>query len=327
MKLRSRRGFTLIELLVVMTLITTLAGLALLIIPSINTNRRAADAADRLQQWLLIARQRALRDQAPRGVRLILDPADATGNTVRELQFIETPDNFAPGNGITLFVRQMASSPLPTSNPGYQPLPRTVQISSDITSFIREGDLLEITSVTNTQSGIYRIAGPNTWPWFTPAPAFPIPGPGTQFEVTSEIKEAKDADLVLSSNYRFIRQPKPLVGEEPLKLPDGVVIDLRTYPLGVMPTKGVRPPLDILFAPSGAVVVGNGYIDNGTFKTVSANGKIVLHVRDEEGAGASTLMTIYTRNGLIAAHPPNTNPAIDGGDFYGNTTDGKSSGL
>jgi prepilin-type N-terminal cleavage/methylation domain-containing protein len=65
-----RTGFTLVEMLVVLVLILVLAGIAILIAPKVNERRKPANGAGQLQQALLMAKQRAFRDQAPRGVRI-----------------------------------------------------------------------------------------------------------------------------------------------------------------------------------------------------------------------------------------------------------------
>jgi prepilin-type N-terminal cleavage/methylation domain-containing protein len=73
---RQRFGFTLVELLVVMSLIAILATIAIAFFPNAASAAREARAAQALQSWLNIAKQRALRDGAPRGVRLwVKNPA------------------------------------------------------------------------------------------------------------------------------------------------------------------------------------------------------------------------------------------------------------
>src|SRR5260370_1288946 len=58
-----------------------------------------------LQGWLDIAKQRALRDQAPRGLRLYVssDPnlLAQVGNIVTEAQYIDQPDDFTGGTFTT----------------------------------------------------------------------------------------------------------------------------------------------------------------------------------------------------------------------------------
>lgn len=92
--MRKRTGFTLIELLVVITLIGVLAGLAILFVPALGDKERAARGGQMLQQWLQQARQKAQRDQSPRGLR-VLPPSN--GTFVTQCQFIEVPEDFTGG--------------------------------------------------------------------------------------------------------------------------------------------------------------------------------------------------------------------------------------
>lgn len=67
--IRRRRAFTLVELLVVMTLIAVLAALMIGFFPNALSSAREARSAQTIQGLLNAAKQRALRDQSPRGVR------------------------------------------------------------------------------------------------------------------------------------------------------------------------------------------------------------------------------------------------------------------
>jgi prepilin-type N-terminal cleavage/methylation domain-containing protein len=111
-----RTGFTLVELLVVMSLVVVLAGLTVAVAESgAFGSQKVVSAADRASGWLLIAKQRALRDQRPRGVRFLLSPGNGGSPTLnppggnsdpsyyvcREAQYIEIPDAWAPGGGTT----------------------------------------------------------------------------------------------------------------------------------------------------------------------------------------------------------------------------------
>ncbi len=67
---KPRPAFTLTELLVVMALMAVMATFAIAFFPNAASSQREARAAQNVQGWLNIAKQRALRDQAPRGLRL-----------------------------------------------------------------------------------------------------------------------------------------------------------------------------------------------------------------------------------------------------------------
>jgi prepilin-type N-terminal cleavage/methylation domain-containing protein len=82
-----RRGLTLIELLVVITIAVALFAITAALAPHFSERQRATRGASQLQGWLLIAKQRALRDNAPRGIRLpALTNAPAYAQYISELQ-------------------------------------------------------------------------------------------------------------------------------------------------------------------------------------------------------------------------------------------------
>lgn len=121
----TRRGFTLIELLVVMALMAVMAGFAILFFPNAASSAREARAATNLQGWLNIAKQRAMRDQAPRGLRLWVTSTTVNGvtipNVVTDCQYIEQPDDLTGG---PLLSGNLLSIPLKPWQPtiSYPPL-------------------------------------------------------------------------------------------------------------------------------------------------------------------------------------------------------------
>src|SRR5580765_6177849 len=99
---KPRRGFTLLELLVVMGIIIVVASLAILFLPNLDRHKGVPNATTQLHGWVNLSKQHALRDHAPRGIRLIYDPSNPTRCT--SLQYIEQPEPLAPGgtNGIAV---------------------------------------------------------------------------------------------------------------------------------------------------------------------------------------------------------------------------------
>jgi type II secretory pathway pseudopilin PulG len=99
-----RPAFTLVELLVVIALIIALAGIAVAVAESgAFGSQKVISAGDRASGWLLIARQRAIRDGAARGVRFfrspqaVANPGDqAQAYRFTEAQYIEQPDPWVP---------------------------------------------------------------------------------------------------------------------------------------------------------------------------------------------------------------------------------------
>src|SRR5262245_36607583 len=116
-----RRGFTLIELLVVIGIIAFLAGLVMLVVPTILEKDRTVDAVTSVEGWLNNARVRAIKDRLPRGVRFIVDPATLQAYTA---QYIEAPPIVVIGDGpgkYPLFSpRVMFSYTLDTTTQGSQ---------------------------------------------------------------------------------------------------------------------------------------------------------------------------------------------------------------
>jgi prepilin-type N-terminal cleavage/methylation domain-containing protein len=72
---RSRRGFTLIELLVVILIILIVSAVALPVVLPALSHRQVSEAARLLQGALVGARDSALKNGTPSGIRLLPDPA------------------------------------------------------------------------------------------------------------------------------------------------------------------------------------------------------------------------------------------------------------
>ena len=126
----ARPGYTLVEILVVMSLIILLAALALGVSQTgMFGSQKVISGGDRASGWLLIAKQRAMRDGLPRGVRFFNSTAAPTAFT--EAAYIELPDAWVPNpqqegkpNGARIvFVYAWKSNPVPPgSPPGTLPL-------------------------------------------------------------------------------------------------------------------------------------------------------------------------------------------------------------
>jgi prepilin-type N-terminal cleavage/methylation domain-containing protein len=286
-----RRAFTLVELLVAMAIIVLLVSIVLAFYPKREV-RYAAQGADQLQTMVAAAKSRALRDQTPRGIRLISTPGQVG---FRQFQYIEVPEPYAPNAVLT--VQQTTGT--------------TARIAGDHRSSIFAGDLLEITHGTGS---IHRI--------LTVAPNLVLFNgtPHTQMSLASPPPAASNADLSLPNNYRFIRQPRPLMGETSLQLPDKVFVqpmnptNPNSWPSSRnIPTSWDGANFDIIFSPSGQVINSRG-------------GTIVLVVMDDNNVSKPTLLAIYSTTGACAAHPANDPPPA-GQDHYQFTRDGRASGL
>lgn len=303
---RPRRGFTLIELLVAMGIIIALSALALLVIPDSNANASVVNASDQVTSWLVGARNRALRDKAPRGIHLIRD----ANNQIREIELVEQPDPFRPvlADGS---VAQLQIAPLMTGMPPVaSPTNTATLIGLTVTDGIQADDLLRV-NFNGTDARVYRILG------------VAVNGANVDLTVSPQMSEPIDFNETLTvrtRNYTIIRTWRPLAGEPALQLPKGTLIDLsNTYSLNVPNQTIPAPPnpvpdIVIMFTKAGPLLDSPG-------------GKIILGVRrpDEGNAandsGEPILIVIYSRTGAVASHP------WGGTDPFRFARDGKGSGL
>jgi prepilin-type N-terminal cleavage/methylation domain-containing protein len=290
---RFRRGFTLVELLVVIAIVLLLISITVLVVPAAVEGQRASQGAVLLQGWLVQAQQRALLDQAPRGLRLFPDPNNR--NFLTRAQFIERPDDFTgPGS---------------YNNPN---------LDSQISSYNNQWNQLQLFLPNNT--GITIIgedSSGNPWPLdpIQPGDYIEVLGGGTMHRIEKVTSvpgsNGLQAILTLSSKlpqvitqktryFRIERAPR-LQGDEPMPLPASVGVDINTNQTYNNPLpRNADNSLDILFSPRGEVL-GNPGTD-----------KIILWLRDmsqpSEFSGSPTLIVVFTRSGRIGAYPVNPDP-------------------
>jgi prepilin-type N-terminal cleavage/methylation domain-containing protein len=346
-----RPAFTLIELLVVMTIMVVLATMVYFMLPGFLNREKASKGADLVQQWLLTAKQRALRDGAPRGVRLNVDGSGATMGLVTTLNYIEKPVDFRAGS----LTSDSTNTPLTPAPPAPTASSNSrFKIGGGVNYLdwsplanapVQPGDFLFIPNVDTgtwhriTNVGISTDPSPvpyidvyysSTPPIYTPYATPPAPPGGPPV------------------TYLISRGTRLLAGEETLQMPQDVVIDMRSN--WSVPSVAAGGHLDILFSPTGGLVA-----DPNNSAGTSAE-KIILWVRDvPQNADATafpdprgtplgtpptdpkslpteqSLIVVYSRTGLIAAHPPAMNPAnadlADPINPYQFAQDGQSSGL
>jgi type II secretory pathway pseudopilin PulG len=275
-----------VEMLVVLGIILMLSVLTVLFMPRIQERQRVAQGADLLQGWLLKAKQQALRDRVPTGIRFQLNklPTDPYPY-VRDLLYIQKPDDYSQGSvtGVLNNVVAFKASPIGGPAPDFL-----------ATNSVQAGDYLLLHGGEGIPTMITSIVG------------------STSLQVSDQLQP------VSPCTYRILRQPRPLAGEQPLQLPQDVAID-PTKSLNVpsrQPPGAPQPFYEILFSPSGRVA-GQG----------TGNAPIALWLRDvtltdPNAPGDQTLIVIYPRTGLIAAHP-----VAQGADPYQFIRDGRSSGF
>jgi hypothetical protein len=257
-----------------------------------------------LQSALLISKQRALREQVPTGLRLIPDPDHPT--RVSELVYVQQPDDwFGPNDTVRLEVIGTQMVPVATFNTN--------------------------TTTGSPQTDFYGGLGPSQ----TVAEQYPVQ-PGDYLEINggllarieellpsgqkcNQLRLSRDLRptgtatgvAITTRNHRIIRQPRRLAGENSVKLPQDVVIEVppptgqpplytsQKLPMRTVSVNGVPAATfyEIVFAPSGGVV-GKG---------TTSNDIIMLWVhdttRDSPLEGEPLLVTVQIRTGMIATQP------------------------
>ncbi len=276
-KTGNRRGaFTLIELLVVIAIILVIAALAAAFAPRVSDSTNLSRAVDQLEQWLLTAKMRAKRDGLATGVRLVQTQGDAAG-MYSQLQYIQQPEPLSgsPGGGI---IQSAGGGVVQFGNvdftmggtlPTYQML-------------VQPGDYLEVRG-----GGVYLIGS--------------VTGPNS---VQLASTTGYDASLVITTpttNYRILRQPRLLIGESPLDLPNNFAVDLNLAPPPNITPRVIAttPPVsyyEILFSPSGAVIGTN-----------AGSGKVLMIVHDvtldtADITNMAGVIAVQCRTGFIGAY-------------------------
>jgi prepilin-type N-terminal cleavage/methylation domain-containing protein len=157
------QGFTLIELLVVLTIILIVSVIALPVVLPALSHRQVSEGARALQAGLSGARDSAIRNNAPSGIRLLPDPA-VPGAFNRFIP-LSAPPSYT--NGLAAIVQPSASYPQSVLlNTAALVLEQSITTSvsgvpvlNDETSWawnVRQGDMIQIGN-----AGVwYSIAGP-----------------------------------------------------------------------------------------------------------------------------------------------------------------------
>jgi prepilin-type N-terminal cleavage/methylation domain-containing protein len=338
---RPRSAFTLIELLIVMGIMVIIAALGYMLIPNLNKNKGVPNATTQLEGWIRVTKNQALRDGAPRGIRLI----DDGGGHVTSLQYIEQPEPIAPrgavgGNQIALII---TTQPNPANVPPYPLLSNSIATLALINSSnqivagynwddpanpqIFGGDFLELSNGTSIVAQLT---------------VNPQPGQGAQRSTLMLDRPIDGTDvnpLILTDGFKITRAPRPLQGEPLLQMHKDAYIDL-TYstPCPTYLTPNLEtgtPPYSISadWSPSTDPGTGKKYLDilfNSSGQVANApTGQIILCVRhvdrDQGGQGSDRLIiAIFTRTGKVTAVNWNDVP---GADPFLLARDGKSSGL
>jgi prepilin-type N-terminal cleavage/methylation domain-containing protein len=306
---RRRSAYTLIELIVVMAVIAFVAALTVGIWAGFGSSTATTANAEKIQEMLLIAKQKAIRDRLATGVRLIpQNPANPYG-PVKELIYVQQPPPFTPpitqtANGYVFGKLDPGTN---MTNLLFLNVNFTGGLGQQVDFPVQVGDYLEI----NGGGSLHQIRFITSATRLTIADPITVTTPGT-------------------TTWRIIRGPRPVQGEEPVELTGDIIIDLGTDPnnaaFQLSPNVPIRTVTagttttvyrEIMFAPSGSVV-GQG---------TTSNDKIILWVRDSGRKtiyeGEPMLIAVQVRTGLIGGYAVD----VSSGDPFSNTRDPHASGL
>jgi len=312
-----RDAFTLVEMLVVIAIMLVIAALGAAFAPSINDNQKLTRAVDNLEQWLLTAKMRAKRDRLSTGLRFVQAPGDAIitpGPAYSQFQYIQQPEPLSGGYtsagavaGQLTFAGQVT--------PGVETVTFSgVDFTLGGTPFpnqwlVQPGDYLEIngggvyiigqvspTSPTNTLV----LGIPNATNPFVNAPT------PTPYDLSLSIPATTP-----TTNYRILRQPRLLIGEEPLTLPNNYAANFSPIPGSgsTLPGCNVLPGFsgfyEVLFSQTGAVVGTNA----GNPTIVISVWDTTMETSDPNRVG---IVGVQSRTGFLGAY----SVSLSGNPFF-----------
>jgi prepilin-type N-terminal cleavage/methylation domain-containing protein len=336
-----RKGMTLVELLIAMSIMVMMAAITAAFYPSISSDNQISNTANKIQSTLVGARQVAMRTRQVTGVRFLTDTNNPNVST--QMLLVQKPVDL-----IGYSMGAMIWQPLPT---GVNPLEVSpVQPSTNILSFGISGSNpvsptpYQVWGFANAEdlvgsNDILVDLGTNR--------STRIKGNG--FVANPPNVKNTNTNVVLidsgfynpqynlpnpSTNFKIIRQPRPIPGEEPISLSDGYEVILKaTTAQTAIGYKDIFPSIykDPVGAPSAVPPVMPDYtVDFGFEKTgalyqpnFSSNVYIWLHKSDSTNPDDDAIIGINRLNGKVGVFPV----SVGGTDPFAFAKDLKNEGL
>lgn len=232
-RLQVRKGMTLVELLVVMSIMVTFAAITAAFYPSISSDNQIAQTANKIQNLLVGARQKARRDNNVTGIRffpdatnpnianqmmLVQKPVDLTGNSLGANIFFTPPNivSFSDNTNNPYFVWGFA-----TGDDLIMPNDILVDPSTNNATNITGRRYVPPTNMPDYKSMVINSG------FYTP-------------------------NFISPLNYKIIRRPRIVPGEEAIPMPDGyeILLGANFYGPKVNPSDS---SIDVCFEKTGAL--------------------------------------------------------------------------
>jgi prepilin-type N-terminal cleavage/methylation domain-containing protein len=324
-----RGAFTLVELVIVMAIIVTVAAITALVLPDILRSDKLTQGTNLIQGMLLAARQRAIRDQVPSGVRFyqIADPVTNPGVNSRiictEAVYVEKPDDFViTTDKITLNGSGMAQAASADFSGGiYLVVSAANAVAEEFP--VQFGDYL----VINNQASMITCVSQSA---------------GTRYDTLSVLNTGNFTSTPTGTGtaYSVQRAPRRVRGEDSVKFPSDIVVlisdtavsgtggtigcqNIPTRQVNVFLNGNTTTPVstanftEIVFSPTGAVIGTN---NNGSNPGQMIKLWVWDSSRDTPTNGAANYLTgqasyvvVSPLTGMIVIQPVNTtgSPSYD----------------
>jgi prepilin-type N-terminal cleavage/methylation domain-containing protein len=331
-----RTGFTLVELVVVMAIIVTVASIAALVLPDLLRSDKMVQGANLIQGILLNARQRAIRDQVPSGIRFyeITDPVVGSRTICNEMVYVQKPDDFNLPSNTILVTSGSAKDANADFSGGIGALVASTSVLAE-EFLVQTGDYLIISGKASMITGVSQSTS-------------------TKYDTLSILNTSNYPTSVIGASpgppYIIQRAPRRVKGEDSVKLPTDIVVFVSdsSFPVssggpgslniptrvvnlqvnGAAPTTGAGQFFEIVFGPNGSVIgTNNGGNNPGQMIKIW----VWDSSRDTPSNGAANYTTgqasyvvVSPMTGMITIQPVNSSGT---GTYDSFTTDVHASGM
>jgi len=273
-----------------------LASIALLVVPNVLDQDRTTDGASRVQQYLMIAKSRAARDNLPRGIRLINN-----GGFASEVQYIEAPPLYIPDNSA---YPQYTAPPSPGAGSPRVEFEATIDGSGNITGhnvYLRALPASLAADITGGGSVI--VSEPRVYLTFSgyAGPATPV-----AYLTNTGVQPYPDMGAgtrVVSYFFGVYGPPQPLLGEPVQQLPADIGVDIGSSQNLVN--------LDLLFTPAGDLMTASSGQVMIWVRNKTKLGGNTGNISDYQAAGEQQIVSVKARSGALGVFPvawPPANP-------------------